>query len=85
MSARWADDERIGVRVMDCRGVIVTEFNMAARESTTPTTRRHPRTMREAFREWPESCIGIAEPVVIPCSRIGRIVLALRRWLRGAR
>lgn len=23
------------------------------------TTRRHPRTTREAFRDWPENCLGV--------------------------
>jgi hypothetical protein len=29
------------------------------------TTRRHPRTLREAFREWPETCYGVERPIVI--------------------
>jgi hypothetical protein len=29
------------------------------------TTRRFARTVRDAFRDWPENCIGITGPVVI--------------------
>lgn len=31
--------------------------------TTHDTTRRYPRTVREAFRDWPENFLGIAEPV----------------------
>jgi hypothetical protein len=36
------------------------------------TTRRHPRTTREAWREWPENCLGIAEPVDPEAARRAR-------------
>lgn len=29
------------------------------------TTRRHPRTMREAFKLWPENCMGIEKPIEV--------------------
>jgi len=39
--------------------------------------RRHARTLREAFREWPENAIGITGPVVIP--------LGYPWWVRAIR
>lgn len=54
-------------------------------DAALATTRRYERTMRQAFREWPESAMGIAGPVITPCSGWGRMVLAVKRWLRGAR
>lgn len=34
-------------------------------DSRWPTTRRFQRSIREAFREWPESALGIETPTVI--------------------
>lgn len=45
------------------------------------TTRRFPRSLREAFKDWGESAIGITGPVVIPL-RPPWWVRVLRRLLR---
>ena len=29
------------------------------------TTRRYPRSMREAFRNWPENCMGVEKPIPV--------------------
>ena len=42
------------------------------------------RFARGLSRTEPNAC-GIAGPVVTPCSGVGRLVQALRRWLRGVR
>ena len=31
------------------------------------TTRRYPRSLKEAFRNWPENCMGVEKP--IQCKR----------------
>ena len=47
------------------------------------TYRRFPRSLREAFREWPENALGINDPGCIP-TRSPWWVRVLR-WLGGAR
>lgn len=36
------------------------------------TTRSHPRTAREAFRDYPENCLGIDAPVDLEAERRAR-------------
>jgi hypothetical protein len=50
-------------------------------ESFNDTTRMHPRSMREAFREWGETAIGVHGPVVTP-TRPSLLVRVLRWLLR---
>lgn len=45
------------------------------------TTRTFPRSLREAFREWGETAIGVTGPVVIP-TRPPWWARVLRRLLR---
>lgn len=45
---------------------------MNAAPTPPDTTRRHPRTTREAFRQWPENCLGIDAPVDPDAARRAR-------------
>lgn len=46
------------------------------------TTRQYPRSMREAFRDWPENCYGVEFPPSVPTrpSVWVRIATWLARW-----
>ena len=62
----------------------VTELDLDRAQSlrgvADVNTKRHGRTTREAFREWPENATGIAGPVVIQTKRwpsLGTIACAV--------